>query len=111
VPKAHQVQHRKKERDISGRELALLKKENNQLRRKISKLQKQLQKAIEGLFILDDGINDSPVNVPSLGAPAKEALPGCPKCGSMNMGVLKSPNGTVTVCKACLHKRFDERAA
>lgn len=85
---------------ISGKELAELKRENGQLKRKVAKLQKQLQKALEGLF----KDLDEPTDV--VAKEIKKEL-GCPSCGAAGLKRLTTPTGAIVSCPGCHWRKFE----
>lgn len=90
----HQQQHRSQsEEKQRSRQLVDLKRENQSLKRKISKLQKYLQK------VLESGLDPTPAeeSPEHLGTDTSA----CPACGSHDLGQVALPGGTLRVCKSC----------
>lgn len=93
------VQHRTTEKSKT-KEIAELKKENHNLRRRVAKLQKYLQKALE----------TSNATVPDPETPIAETLgpdtSKCPQCGGHKLVQIPLPSGnTLRGCKTCDWKK------
>ena len=91
---SRQQQHRPT-RETAEKERAQLSQENRALRRKISRLQRQLQEQVE---------NEAPEEDVSLAVAEgnPEVMGSCIKCGSIKIGRLVVPQkGTLHVCKDC----------
>ncbi len=98
MSKKHQVQHKERREKATGKELATIKKENNQLKRTVSRLTKQLSKTIEVIGAKEEAAQ--PVSI-ELQPEAEGGIPKCGACGSVNLRSMKLPTGQLTVCKAC----------
>lgn len=92
MSKKHQVQHKDRREERKNKELIDVKRENNQLKRQIARLTKQLSKALDAN---GEPVEESP-------APAVVvARPKCEACQSLNIKSVKMPTSTLVVCKSC----------
>ena len=92
------MQHKDRREDAKGKELATVKKENNQLKRTVARLTKQLSKTIDVIGAKEEAaqpISHEPQHEIDTG------IPKCGACGSVNLRSMKLPTGQLTVCKAC----------
>lgn len=94
-------QHKPKRDDRKARELADLKRENNQLKRAIARLHKELGRAEEAGLEVADILND-------LGEPEKAS---CDSCGSKDLAYIETPNRSFIFCKNCRNCLKDLTAA
>lgn len=99
MSKGRVTQHKPPREVARGRENAELKKENRILKKQLSRMRKQLLRTME-LHNLDI----EPERVPEESPTPK---PTCPKCGSMEIGSVKLPSGTLTACKACGFRKVE----
>jgi hypothetical protein len=92
--RGHSIQHKATE-ESKTKLIAELKKENHQLQRKVAKLQKYLQKALDSsAFVKEEEVTDEPQTPVNTN--------GCPNCGSSLVSSLKLPSGaTIRACKNC----------
>jgi formate dehydrogenase maturation protein FdhE len=94
------VQHKQTE-ESKNKIIAELKKENHTLQRKVAKLQKYLQKALDSSTFVKEDKEDiqEASSVP-------ENVDGCPVCGSNEIASLKVPSGSVIkMCKNCTWRK------
>lgn len=91
----HQTQHKAAREERKSKELADLKRENQSLKRKISKLQTYTKKLLEM-------VQFAPEEEAVL-AIATEAvkLDACGGCGNKNLTHVSLPTGTMIACKQC----------
>lgn len=98
MAKNRTVQHRPTEKS-KIKEIAELKKENHGLRRRVAKLQKYLQKALETSNAV---IPDPETPTETLGPDQSK----CPQCGGHNLVQIPLPGGSVLRgCKTCGWKK------
>lgn len=90
MSKRQQTQNRERREEAKGKELAETKKENQQLRRQIARLTKQLSRITD--------ISQSEDHEVSV---KKEHKPKCPDCESTNIKTIKLHTGQLTACKDC----------
>jgi len=89
-----QQQHREtRETRKQNQLLAELKKENQQLRRKIARVQKQLQKAVEIRAQTEPDSETEEVRALQ--------SPDCPVCRAENLTHVQLPFGVLICCKKC----------
>ena len=98
VTKRQHLQQHKDESEEKKKTRAMveLKRENQKLRRKLSRTEKQLIKNISTM----DKESDEP-------EPPLDSLPPkmeCPECKGHDMVVMNTPTGTLTGCKDCSWK-------
>lgn len=105
---AHQIrrtQHRPKEKD--NKELAEVKRENMQLKRKIAKLQKQLEKF---LHIVSEIPEEEKVPTPL--EVERPDVSKCEACGGVSLKPVSLPIGILIVCGDCgkrtINKKVDK---
>ena len=89
LPRGEVEQERSK-----NKQLSLLKRENHQLKQQISRLRKQLLKAIESGVLKDDTQNEEAV-------PKKQRGPTCTVCDSANIKSATLHSGKLVVCLDC----------
>lgn len=100
--KRRQIQHRPEaEEKKKNKELAEAKREIHQLKRKMARLQKQVEREISmGPYIEPD--EPTPEVTVTVTVPN-----GCPKCGQPTKSVFLSHNRkTLTVCSSCGSKEL-----
>lgn len=93
------VQHRPEREERKAKEVADLKRENNNLRRQLARMRKQLAKILERE---DEAIDEQAVVV----APPIGQGPTC-ECGSTQRSMIKGPTKTYLFCSGC-KKRLGE---
>lgn len=92
APRPQVVAHRPKREERKTRELADIKRENNQLRRTVAKLQREIERL---------ELTEAPDLEPREADPAALAVK-CEKCGSENTSVITTPSGKKVIgCKDC----------
>lgn len=93
MPKHHSTQHREQtEEKKKNKLLAETKRENHQLKRQISRLQKTIQKILD-----QTGVEHEETK--GIG-PFFETL-ACPDCQQPNLTTIQLPFGNMIVCKGC----------
>jgi uncharacterized FlaG/YvyC family protein len=92
VSKKHQVQHKDRREEAKGKELADIKRENQQLKRQVARLNKQIIKVLDAQGELD--INDPLTEV------VVKRLE-CDACEGKNLKSVKMPTGLLIVCLDC----------
>jgi formylmethanofuran dehydrogenase subunit E len=100
--RVRQVQHKPSDKE-NNKELAEVKRENQQLKRKIAKLQKQLQKLMD--LSLEVAVEE-PIKIENVENPD---ISKCQSCGSVSLRTVSLPNGTLNVCKDCGKKELVKR--
>lgn len=95
------IQHRV-QRDTSRKELAELRKENNQLKRQVARLTKLLAKAheLQG-FVPDEEEEDQVETTKKASLPDENE---CPDCGR-TLTSIRLFNKTILGCKECKYRR------
>lgn len=89
-------QHKERREETKGKEISAIKKENSSLRRQVARLTKQLSKMSH---LVEESEERENVAKQQKISPEKQK---CDKCGSVDLGTLKLPSGTVFVsCKTC----------
>lgn len=92
MSKKHQGQHKDRREDAKGKELSDSKRENQQLKRQIARLQKNLVKALD---IQGEKVEPNDTHeVPAKGVE-------CEGCQSKNLKSVRMPHGLLTVCLDC----------
>lgn len=94
---SRRTQH-KETKESPTRELALAKRENQSLKRQVSRLQKQLKKIMDA-YSGDD--SDSPTVSEPKAAKNEDS---CIKCGSYKLSVLETPVSIIKICQHCKHR-------
>lgn len=93
--KQHQTQNKERREEAKGKELAETRKENQQLRRQVARLTKQIAKSVP-----PEPLEPDDANVREHTESQRNAYK-CGSCGSPNLKSVKMPTGTLTVCKDC----------
>jgi len=92
MPKYRSTQHREqKEEKKRNKLLAETKRENHQLKRQISRLQKAIQKILDKTEVAED----------LEGFPKRPDPLECPDCKQTSVSVIRLPFGNMLVCKEC----------
>ena len=90
--------NRPRREEAKGKELAELKKENNQLRRQVSRLRKEIER-LELMSVMDREDHEP---APSRFAPPKKHKLLCPACDNQSFTMTTTPSGKkIYVCKNC----------
>lgn len=88
--------NRPRREEAKGKELAELKKENNQLRRQISRLRKEIER-LELMTLIDREDNQ-----PAPRVERKKSKLTCPACDNQSFSMTTTPSGKkIYVCKNC----------
>ena len=110
MTKLRQTQHRPPAEGVRSRELNQVKQENKQLKRKVARLQRLLEKrgpepeeALEPTLAATESRTE-PVPNDSGGAAAKAETWQCPNCGCREYSGFATPTSLFRVCTLCKHR-------
>jgi uncharacterized protein YlxW (UPF0749 family) len=102
MSKQRQQQHREEAEDKKkSRQLTDLRQENQQLRKKVSRLQKTLGKTLDSMYDCDDDVE---LESPNFTLEAMKTS--CPECKAKGLAEVKLPHGILKVCKSCGHRKL-----
>ena len=104
-PKNRVTPHRPIREDAKAKEIQDLRSENKQLKKAVTRLRRELDKARTGI---DDPLLTQPEE--ELPEKASESVVRCPDCSSTHVVAFTTPSGkTLALCKTC-DKRFSPNA-
>ena len=96
IKRQHQQQHKEEsEEKKKVRALAELKRENQRLRKQLSRTEKHLTKALKEEVLQDEEAAPEAPRVPERSADS------CPECASVDIVNVTTPVGTLKGCKEC----------
>jgi len=98
VPRRSSNQHKPKRDTKKAKELADIRRENNLLKRKLARAERNAEKV---LYTQPENTDFTPMDE----QPQPDSKPGCAACNSVNTKTLVLPTGTVfTACADCGHR-------
>lgn len=98
----HQTQHRPtRDQKVINKQVAELKRENQALKRKVSRLQKYLKAALENQGPIEepDRVQAEVLQAPETGSS------GCPDCKGQEVKAIQTPTSVLLACKCGWRKR------
>lgn len=102
------VQHKSQREDVSPlKENRTLKQENKSLKRQLSKMRKQMGKMIDSHMTIKQMVDEEPPE--TMAGESPQLAGGCEACSSTNLASIQMPTGTLTVCKACGHRKKEAK--